>query len=349
MPTVAITGASAGVGRATAICFAAQGWHVGLIARGEEGLAAAQRDVERFGGVGLAVPADVADAGQVVAAADRIAGRWGGIDLWINNAMATVFAPVDAVSSAEFQRVTAVTYLGQVHGTLAALRHMRPHDRGTIVQVGSALSYRSIPLQAAYCAAKAAVRGFTDSLRSELIHQRSRIRLVMVQLPAVNTPQFDWARSRLRYRPQPVPPIYQPEAIARAILHAACTAPRELWIGASTLQAIMGTQVAPGLLDRLLARRAWQGKMTSETADPEQPDNLERPVPGDFGAHGRFDARASASPAWFSPPMVRGAALFAGFTLAAGAGVAAARLTRPAPDDRPWRLGAPRYSGRSRE
>jgi short chain dehydrogenase len=224
---------------------------------------------------------------------------------------------------------------------------MRPRDRGTIVQVGSALSYRSIPLQAAYCAAKAAVRGFTDSLRSELIHERSRIRLVMVQLPAVNTPQFDWARNRLRCRPQPVPPIYQPEAIAHAIVHAARAAPRELWVGASTLQAIMGTQVAPGLLDRLLARRAWQGQMSPETADPERPDNLERPVPGSFGAHGRFDAQASTSPAWFSPPVVRGAALLVGFALAAGAGAAAARLSRQVPDDR--RRPARGYLGWSRE
>ncbi len=330
MPTVVITGASAGVGRATAIAFAERGWKVGLIARGAEGLAGARRDVEQAGGSALPLQADVADASQMFAASDRIVARWGGIDVWINNAMATVFAPVDEISPAEFQRVTAVTYLGQVHGSLAALRHMRSCDRGTIVQVGSALSYRSIPLQSAYCGAKAAVRGFTDSLRSELIHARSRIRLVMVQLPAVNTPQFDWARNRLPHRPQPLPPIYQPEAIAQAIYHAARTAPRELWIGKPTLEAIIGTQLAPSLLDHLLARRAWRGQMSAERADPDRQDNLERPIPGDFGAHGRFDGRASASPALFSPALVRWGALVGGLAFAAAIGVAAGSRTHNA-------------------
>jgi NAD(P)-dependent dehydrogenase (short-subunit alcohol dehydrogenase family) len=233
-PVAVITGASAGIGRATAMAFGRRGWKVALIARGVDRLQSARAQVEAAGGEAVALKADVSDADAVFAAADEVSRRWGKIDVWINNAMATIFARVDDIAPAEFRRVTEVTYLGQVHGTLAALRHMRAQHHGTIVQVGSALSYRSIPLQSAYCASKFAVRGFTDSLRSELEHEGSRIRLTMVQLPAVNTPQFDWARSRLPRRLQPVPPIYQPEAIAERIYEAAQTAPRELWIGLPT-------------------------------------------------------------------------------------------------------------------
>jgi NAD(P)-dependent dehydrogenase (short-subunit alcohol dehydrogenase family) len=261
-PVVVITGASAGVGRATALAFARRGWRVALLARGRERLESARAEVERVGGQALALVADVAKAEEVFAAAERAAAEWGRIDVWINNAMATIFAPIDEITPAEFRRVTEVTYLGQVHGTLAALRHMRPGGPGVIVQVGSALSYRSIPLQSAYCAAKFAVRGFTDSLRCELIHQGRPIRVTMVQLPAVNTPQFDWARSRLPRRLQPVPPIFQPEAIAEAIYSAAMNTPRELWVGLPTIKAVLATILLPGWLDRLASSRAWQGQMT---------------------------------------------------------------------------------------
>jgi NAD(P)-dependent dehydrogenase (short-subunit alcohol dehydrogenase family) len=290
--TVVITGASAGVGRATAQEFAKLGCNIALIARGEAGLQAAAKDVDAAGGKALALPLDVADAEKVMGAADRIAAAWGKIDVWINCAMVTIFAPVSRISPAEFRRVTEVTYLGQVHGTMAALKHMRSRNRGTIVQVGSALSYRAIPLQSAYCGAKFAIRGFTDALRSELEHDRSRIRLTMVQLPAVNTPQFDWARSRLPYRAQPVPPIFEPEAIAREIVRASVEAPRELWIGRSALKAIVGTMLLPGVGDHILAREGYSGQMTSEPEPRGRPDNLFEPVGGDHGARGRFSERA---------------------------------------------------------
>ena len=267
-PAVVITGASAGIGRATALAFAQRGWSVGLIARGRERLESAAQAVERAGGRAVVLQADVADAEAVEEAAAHASASFGGIDVWVNNAMATIYSPIAGLSPAEVKRVTEVTYLGQVHGTLAALRHMRPRERGTIVQVGSALAYRSIPLQSAYCAAKAAVRGFTDSLRSELLHEGSAIRLTMVQLPAVDTPQFDWARSRLPRRLQPVPPIHAPEPVAEAIVRAALEAPRELWVGGPTVQAILGTMAAPGLLDGMMARRAWDGQMTGERARP---------------------------------------------------------------------------------
>ena len=321
-PVVVITGASAGVGRATAMAFASRGWAVGLIARGADGLEGARRDVEESGGAALVLPADVADANAISAAADSVAVRWGRIDVWVNNAATTVFAPAEAITPEEFRRVTEVAYLGQVHGTLAALRHMRKAGRGTIVQVGSALAYRSIPLQSAYCAAKAAVRGFTDSLRSELIHAGSAIRLTMVQLPAVNTPQFDWARSRLPRRLQPVPPIHEPAAVAEAIYRAALTAPRELWLGRPTMQAILGTMVAPGLLDRMVADRAWDGQMTAEPARP-RPDNLFEPLAGDFGAQGRFGDRSRRHVHAAGETSVRVAAAALGIGLVAGLGAAA--------------------------
>lgn len=303
--TAVVTGASAGVGRATAIAFARKGWNVALIARGLEGLEGARREVEAAGGHALVLPLDVADADAVFAAADQVAAQWGNIDVWLNDAMVTIFAPVKEIKPEEFRRVTEVTYLGQVHGTMAALKHMRPRNQGTIVQVGSALSYRAIPLQSAYCGAKFAIRGFTDALRSELEHDRSRIRLTMVQLPAVNTPQFDWARSRMPRKLRPVPPIYQPEAIASEIVRAAFEAPRELWIGKSALKAIFGGMLLPLLGDRSLASEGYSGQMTPELAPPDRRDNLFEPVPSDPGAHGRFDRSARRDVMAFDPVRVR--------------------------------------------
>ncbi|BAP78249.1 short chain dehydrogenase [Pseudomonas sp. MT-1] len=286
--TAVICGGTAGVGRATAHAFARAGFRVAVIARGEQGLSDTREELEATGAKVLAISADVADAEAVDRAAERIEAELGPIEIWVNAAMATVFGPVNKISAAEFKRVTDVTYLGFVHGTLAALRHMETRNRGTIVQVGSALSYRAIPLQSAYCAAKFAIRGFTDSLRCELIHTNSRIRLTMVQLPAHNTPQFDWSRNKMNKRPQPVPPIHTPEVAARAILRAATDAPRELWLGRASFQAIIGNMFMPGLLDRMMAKQAWSGQMTDEPASDEQPDNLFQPVEGLHRIEGRF-------------------------------------------------------------
>jgi short-subunit dehydrogenase len=299
---VVITGASAGVGRATVRQFAQDGAHIALLARGEDGLRGARDDVEKAGGKALIIPTDVARPEQVEAAAEAVEQAFGPIDVWINNAMVSVFSPVKQMTPEEFQRVTEVTYLGTVYGTMAALKRMLPRDRGTIVQVGSALAYRSIPLQAAYCGAKHAIRGFTDSLRSELIHDRSNVHLTMVQLPAVNTPQFSWEKSRLPHKAQPVPPIYQPEVVAEAIYAAAHARRREWFVGMSAVKAIIGNKLFPGWLDHYLARKAYSGQQTDEPRDPDQPYNLWEPVPGDHGAHGRFDARArDFSPqAWLS-------------------------------------------------
>ncbi len=294
---VVVTGASAGVGRASARRFAREGAHIGLLARGADGLEGARRDVEALGGRALVLPADVANWEQVDAAAARVEEAFGPIDIWINNAMASVFSPVAEMEPEEFRRVTEVTYLGTVHGTLAALRRMRPRDRGTIVQVGSALAYRGIPLQSAYCAAKHAVQGFMDSLRSELLHDGSRVTVTSVHLPALNTPQFGWVKSRLPRRAQPVPPIYQPEVAADAIFWAAHHRRREIWVGAPTVQAILGNRAAPGLGDRVLAASGYDAQQTGEPEDPARPDNLWHPVPGDHGAHGAFDARARGSSA----------------------------------------------------
>jgi NAD(P)-dependent dehydrogenase (short-subunit alcohol dehydrogenase family) len=320
MTTVVITGASAGVGRAVARRFGADGASVGLIARGEERLNAAVCEIEDTGGRALALPCDVADAAAVEAAAAAAEDRLGEIDIWINAAMVTVLSPVHRMSPEEIRRVTEVTYLGSVHGTLAALRRMRARDRGTIVQVGSALAYRSIPLQSAYCAAKHAIVGFTDSLRSELIHDRSGVRLSVVQLPAVNTPQFVWMRNRMPRRPQPLPPIYQPEVAAEAIHFAALHPRRELWVGGSAWKAILGQRLAPGAMDAYLARAAWDGQMTREPAGGT-PDNLFESVAGDIGAHGPFDARATRH-----SPMLAASEHRTATVLATGAAVLAVGL-----------------------
>jgi len=291
---VMITGSSAGLGRAVAREFGRHGASIGLLARGVDGLEGAKREIESMGGRAIALPTDVADAEAVEAAAMKVEKEFGPIDIWINNAMASVFSPVTEMTPEEYKRVTEVTYLGVVYGTLAALKRMLPRDRGTIVQVGSALAYRSIPLQSAYCAAKHAVAGFTDSLRCELIHDKSRVHLTMVQMPALNTPQFGWVKSRLQHKAQPVPPIFQPEVGASAIYWAAHHRRRELYVGWPTVKAITGNKIAPGLLDHYLGGTGYDSQQTAEPVEPNRPDNLWKPVAGDHGAHGRFDNRARA-------------------------------------------------------
>jgi NAD(P)-dependent dehydrogenase (short-subunit alcohol dehydrogenase family) len=294
---VVITGASAGVGRATVRAFARRGADIGLVARGIDGLESARRDVEAEGGHALVLPADVANADEIEAAAERVERELGPIDVWVNNAMVSVFSPIKELQPEEVKRVTDVTYLGVVYGTLAALKRMLPRDSGTIVQVGSALAYRGIPLQAAYCGAKHAIQGFTESLRCELLHDHSRVHVTMVQLPAMNTPQFDWVKSRLPREPQPVPPIYAPEIAAEAIMWSAQHRRRELSVGVPTVAAIWGNKIASGLLDRYLAATGYDSQQTEQPADPDRPHNLWTPLPGDHGAHGRFGAHsASVSP-----------------------------------------------------
>ena len=287
-----ITGASAGIGRATAVAFARRGWKVALLARGAEGLEGARRDVVDAGGEALVVPTDVADCAQVEAAAERVERAWGAIDVWVNNAMATVFCGFLDIEPEDFARATEVTYLGAVWGTRAALKRMKPRDRGVIVQIGSALAYRSIPLQSPYCGAKSALRGFTDSLRSELLHDRSGVHLTMVQLSAFNTPQFDWARSCMPRNPRPIGKVFQPEVAAEAIYWAACHRRRELWVGFPAAQAIVGTRVVPGLIDRVLAVQGYAGQQSDTPVSAGRRDNLHEPVREDRGAHGRFDAEA---------------------------------------------------------
>ncbi|HEX2943130.1 MAG TPA: SDR family oxidoreductase [Rhodopila sp.] len=289
---VVITGAGAGVGRATAREFAQHGCDIGLIGRDPERLEKAAEEMRQLGVRALAVPTDVADADAVEAAADRFEKELGPIDVWVNNAMVTVFSPVAEMNAADFKRSTEVTYLGTVHGTMAALRRMRQRRHGAIVNVGSALAYRSIPLQAVYCGAKSAIRGFTDSLRSEIIHDNAGVHLTMVHLPAVNTPQFDWALDKLGRAVQPVPPIFQPEVPARAIYFAAFHKRREVWVGFPTVMAIMANRIAPGLADWYLASSGYSGQMTQEPKSASAPDNLYNPVKGDYAAHGRFDSKA---------------------------------------------------------
>jgi NADP-dependent 3-hydroxy acid dehydrogenase YdfG len=324
---VVVTGASAGVGRAIVRAFAEEGARIGLIARSEDGLEAAAREVQGRGGTPYIQRLDVADAGAVERAAQAIEEELGPIDIWVNNAMVTVLSPIVEMTPDEFKRVTEVTYLGYVYGTLSALKRMRQRDEGVIIQIGSALEYRSIPLQSAYCAAKAAIRGFNDSLRTELLHDGSNIKLTSLQLPAVNTPQFSWVRTRMEGHPMPVPPIFQPEMIADAVLWAAEHTPREMVIGGSALRAIAGQKVVPGLVDRYLARGGYESQQADFPVDRQRPDNLYDPVPGDFGAHGIFDDQSST----FSPqlvarthlPLVAGVA--AGIVAAAVSALALAR------------------------
>ena len=303
--TVAITGASAGVGRAVAHRFARAGAKLALIARDPDALNTVKDEVERLGAAASIHPLDVADAAAVREAADVIAAATGAIDIWINDAMVTVFAPVWQITPEEFRRVTEVTYLGFVHGTMAALAHMRPRNRGTIVQVGSALAYRGIPLQAAYCGAKHAIRGFTDSLRTELIHAGSAVALTIVELPAVNTPQFDWARTHMARQPRPVPPVVQPEAIAEVIFHAALYPKREYWVGLSTLKAILGNMALPQVLDCYLARNAYGAQETRTPVSASRRDNLMSPVTALHRTRGSFGAEAGDAAIALAGPVAR--------------------------------------------
>ncbi len=323
---VVITGASAGVGRAVVQAFAKRGARMGLLARGREGLDAAVRDAEAAGGSAIAIPTDVADADAVDRAAARVDSELGPIDVWVNDAMTSVFSPLKEMTAEEFQRVTAVTYLGYVHGTMSALRRMLPRDRGTIVQVGSALAYRGIPLQSAYCGSKHAIQGFTESLRTELYHDKSNVWVTMVQMPALNTPQFDWVRSNLPNRAQPVPPIYQPEVAAEAVYWAAHHRRREVNVGVSTLVTVLANKVAPGLLDHYLGRTGYKSQQTQEPEPHDRPDNLFDPLDNerDHGAHGRFDDRAhSRSPEFWA--VTHRVAIAAGAAAAISTGVLALR------------------------
>jgi NAD(P)-dependent dehydrogenase (short-subunit alcohol dehydrogenase family) len=294
---VVVTGASGGIGRATAAAFGARGASVALLARGEAGLAGAARDVEAGGGRALVVPTDVADPAQVEAAAERVENELGPIDVWVNVAFTSVFSPFEKITPEEYKRVTEVNYLGFVYATMAALKRMTPRDKGTIVQVGSALAYRGIPLQTAYCGSKHAIQGFHEALRCELLHDKSNVHVTMVQMPAVNTPQFSWVLNRMPKRAQPVPPIYQPEVAARGVLHAADHPQRrEYWVGASTMGTLVANAIAPGLLDRYLARTGYSSQQTDQDRSPDQAVNLWEPADGpdgkDYGAHGAFDDKA---------------------------------------------------------
>ena len=318
-----VTGATSGVGRATARRLARDGYDVALVARGREGLDGARADIESLGRRTLSISADVADAAQLQEAAERTESDLGPIDVWVNNAMTTVFAPFSEIEPEEFKRATEVTYLGVVWGTRAALGRMRPRDRGSIVMVGSALAYRGIPLQSAYCGSKHAIKGFFESIRTELMHDGSSIKLSIVELPALNTPQFDHCRTRLPKQPQPVPPIYQPEVAADAIAWAARTGEREIYVGSPTWKTIWGERVAPGIADRYLARNGYSSQQADEPVNGDRPDNLFTPVEGDPGAHGRFEqgTRTRSSLLWLGKHRrAVGAAALAGL----GAGAAAA-------------------------
>ncbi|MGE5594928.1 MAG: SDR family oxidoreductase [Hyphomicrobiales bacterium] len=316
-PVVVVTGASAGVGRALARTFATHGYNLGLIARGRDGLEGARREAHELGVAAAICPLDVSDAAAVEEAAGYFERELGPIDIWVNNAMVSVFSPAREMKPEEYRRVTEVTYLGYVYGTLAALHRMLPRDSGTIVQVGSALAYRGIPLQSAYCGAKHAIQGFTESVRSELLHDGSHVRLKMVQLPAVNTPQFGWVKSRLPHQPQPVPPIFQPEPVAEGIFRAATHHRDETFLGWPTVEAIWANKAAPRILDRYLARAGFDSQQTGEPVSPDRQDNLWGPVPGDHGAHGAFDARARGADWQMTVTKHRGA-IATGLATAAG-------------------------------
>ncbi|GAC1315032.1 MAG: SDR family oxidoreductase [Chloroflexota bacterium] len=318
---VVVTGAGAGLGRAIVQSFARRGAHIGLVSRGEERLEDAQRDVEQSGGKALILPGDVANPETTERAAAMVEDAFGPLDVWVNNAMTTVFSPFHEMTAADFKRVTEVTYLGFVYGTLAAMKHMRPRNHGTIVQVGSALAYRSIPLQSAYCGAKHATVGFTDSIRSELIHDRSRVHITAVHMPALNTPQFSWCKSNMDRAAQPVPPIFQPEVGAEAVYWAAHQRHREVFVGSPTVRAIWAQRIIPGVLDHLAAKMGWEGQLCDATLDPDQAIDLYAPVPGHQGAHGGFNDRAK-NRSW-SLELTRRASL-----LATGVSGAAGMLTQ---------------------
>ncbi len=327
---VVITGASGGIGRATAAAFGARGATVALLARGEAGLAGAARDVEAGGGRALVVPTDVADPAQVEAAAERVENELGPVDVWVNVAFTSVFSPFEKIEPEEYKRVTEVNYLGFVYATMAALKRMTPRDAGTIVQVGSALAYRGIPLQTAYCGSKHAIQGFHEALRCELLHDKSNVHVTMVQMPAVNTPQFSWVLNRMPKHAQPVPPIYQPEVAARGVLYAADHPKRrEYWVGASTMGTLAANAVTPGLLDRYLARTGYSSQQTGQDRSSDQAINLWEPADGadgkDYGAHGVFDAKAvgRSEQLWLSQH--HGLLGVAAGALAAAAGVALVR------------------------
>ncbi len=330
---VVVTGASGGIGRAVTRAFGARGAAVGLLARGAVGLEGAAEDVRRAGGEPLVVPTDVADADAVFAAADQVESTLGPIDVWVNVAFSSVFAPVEQISPDEFRRVTEVSYLGYVYATMAALKLMKPRNAGTIVQVGSALAYRGIPLQSAYCGAKHAIQGFNEAVRCELLHEHSGVHVTMVQMPAVNTPQFSWVINRLPDQPQPVPPIYQPEMAARAVVFAADHPKRrEYWVGSSTAATLAANAVAPGLLDRYLGRTGFKSQQTPERADPNAPQNLWEPADGkdgrDFTAHGKFDDRAHQSDPQLWASHHHGFVGVAVGAMVAAAGVTSGRVRR---------------------
>ncbi|MEK6352003.1 MAG: SDR family oxidoreductase [Burkholderia cenocepacia] len=328
MKTVAITGASAGVGRATAHAFARRGANVALLARDPLALDDTAREVRAYGVQALPIAVDVSDAAALDAAAGRIERELGPLDVWVNNAMVTVFAPFDEISPEDYARVTAVTYLGCVYGTRAALKRMAPRNRGTIVQVGSALAYRSIPLQAPYCGAKHAIRGFTDALRCELLHARSRVRVTMVQLPAIDTPQFDWAESMLPHAPRPVAPVYAPEVAADAIVEAARHPGRERWVGWSSLAAIVANALAPGCFDRYLALTAVRGQQRRDAPAASRDSNLWHTVPGRHATRGAFGAEARRTGAEAGLGTTRALAYGAAFAMLAAAWVVARKVDR---------------------
>ena len=289
---VVVTGASAGVGRATAREFAQYGTKIALLARGKDGLEAARQEAEAAGSQALVIPTDVADPQQVEDAAARVEQELGPIDVWVNNAMNSVFSPFKEMNPEEYKRVTEVTYLGQVYGTMVALKRMLPRNQGSIVLVGSALAYRGIPLQSAYCGAKHGIEGFFDSVRSELMHDKSNVKITMVQLPALNTTQFGWVKTRLPHKARPMGTIFQPEVAARAIVFAATHNRREVFVGYPTVQTIIGNKIAPWFADWVLAKTGYQGQQTDEPLSPDRPHNLWEPVAEDRGAHGDFDQQA---------------------------------------------------------
>lgn len=316
-PVVVVTGASAGLGRAIARAFAEDGADVALLARDADRLKSARAEMESLGRRAFDAVVDMSDHQAVEDAAAKVEAELGDIDVWVNNAMVSVFAPLVEISPADFARVTEVTYLGYVYGTMAALRRMRSRDKGVIIQIGSALAYRAIPLQSAYCGAKHAIEGFTESLRSELLHEKSGVRVTTVHMPALNTPQFHWVKTDLEKHPQPVPPIFDPHAAACAVVHAAHKPRREYWFTAATARAILANRVVPGLLDRYLGRYGIDSQKSDRPIEPDRPDNLYNTVPGDYGAKGEFTSQEKSRSLQWWATVHRGAVVTAGAAAAA--------------------------------